>query len=297
MKGLGGGPGLRAGLVLVGVVAVWGATFTLVQEALQDASTLLFLTLRFSLASVALAAAFVGRYRTFPAVRRSLVGGLFAGLCLFAGYLFQTVGLLHTTAPKSAFITSLSVVAVPFLAALVYRSAPHAAEVVGVVLATAGLALLTLQGQGRGIGLGDLLTVVCAISFGVHIIVLGHYSSKCSVEILSLVQIATTAAIAGMACLWAEAPRIAWTPRLLVALAVTGLLATALAFTVQTWAQKHLSPTRIALLLTLEPLFAWLTSYVVAGESLTPRGAFGGALILSGVLLAELKPFRRGLHP
>jgi drug/metabolite transporter (DMT)-like permease len=288
---------LHAGFALTFIVLIWGATFILVQEAIQDASTLLFLALRFSLATVALSAAFLGRYRTFPAVRRSLAGGFFAGLCLFAGYFFQTAGLRFTSAPKSAFITSLSVVAVPFLGALVYRNVPHAAEVIGVVVATAGLALLTLQGQGAGIELGDLLTVACAFSFAIHILVLGHYSGKCSVEILSLTQIGTAAAIAGAASLWAEAPRIVWSPRLLVALAVTGLLATALAFTVQTWAQKHLSPTRTALLLTLEPLFAWLTSYVVAGESLAPRGVAGGALILSGVLLAELKPFRRALHP
>ena len=289
--------GLRAVIALVVVEIIWGATFITVKEALQDASTLLFLALRFTLATIVLATAFAGRPRPFTEVRRSIVGGIFAGLALFSGYLFQTVGLRYTTAPKSAFITSLSVVAVPLLAALVYKIVPRPAEVAGVVLAMAGLALQTLRGPGLGIELGDLLTVVCALSFAVHILVVGHYTAKCSFEILTLTQIGTAALIAGGTFWWAEAPRVHWGPRLLIALAVTGVLATALAFTVQNWAQKHLSPTRTALVLTLEPVFAWLTSYLVAGETLSRRAALGGFLILGGILLSELKPSAPGRHP
>ncbi len=284
-------------LAMLFVVMIWGATFIIVQEALQDASTLLFLALRFTLAAVALAAAFAGRYSTFPAVRRSMAAGAFAGVALFSGYFFQTAGLRYTSAPKSAFITSLSVVTVPLLAALVYRSVPRAAEGIGVVLATAGLALLTLPESGLGVGLGDLLTVVCALSFAAHIVIVGHYSARCSFQVMSLAQICTAALIAGGSFWWAEHPRIHWTPRLLIAIVVTGLLATALGFAVQTWAQKHLSPTRTGLILSLEPVFAWVTSYLVAGESLSVKGVSGALLILSGILLAELKPPWLGRHP
>lgn len=279
------------------VVMIWGATFIIVQEALQDASTLLFLALRFGLAAVALAAAFAGRYSTFPAVKRSMAAGAFAGLALFSGYFFQTAGLRYTSAPKSAFITSLSVVTVPLIAALVYRSVPRAAEGIGVVLATAGLALLTLPESGLGVGLGDLLTVVCALSFAAHIVIVGHYSANCSFQVMSLTQICTAALIAGGSFWWAEHPRVHWTPRLLIAIVVTGLFATALGFAVQTWAQKHLSPTRTGLILALEPVFAWVTSYLVAGESLSVKGVSGALLILSGILLAELKPPWLGRHP
>lgn len=288
---------LRAILALMVVEIIWGATFIVVKEALQDASTLLFLALRFSLATIVLAAAFAGRPRPFLEVRRSVIGGIFAGLALFSGYLFQTFGLRYTTAPKSAFITSLSVVAVPLLGALVYKSVPRPAEGAGVVLAMAGLALQTLRGPGLGIELGDSLTVVCALSFAVHILVVGRYTAKCSFEILTLTQIGTAALIAGGTFWWAEAPRVHWGPRLLIALAVTGVLATAVAFTVQNWAQKHLSPTRTALVLTLEPVFAWLTSYLVAGETLSRRAALGGFLILGGIVLSELKPSPLGRHP
>jgi drug/metabolite transporter (DMT)-like permease len=297
MKSLSSRPALLAILAMLVVVMIWGATFIVVQEALQDASTLLFVALRFTLAAVALAAAFAGRYSTFRAVRRSMAAGAFAGVALFSGYFFQTAGLRYTSAPKSAFITSLAVVTVPLLASLVYRSVPRAAEGIGVVLATAGLALLTLPESGLGVGLGDLLTVLCAISFAAHIVIVGHYSAKCSFQVMSLTQIGTAALIAGGSFWWAEHPRVHWTPRLLIALLVTGLLATALGFTVQTWAQKHLSPTRTGLILALEPVFAWLTSYLVAGESLSVKGASGAFLILSGILLAELKPRWLGQHP
>lgn len=290
-------PALLAILAMLFVVMIWGATFIIVKEALQDASTLLFLALRFALASVALAAAFAGRYSTFPSVRRSIAAGAFAGIALFSGYFFQTAGLRYTSAPKSAFITSLAVVTVPLLASLVYRSVPRAAEGIGVVLATGGLALLTLPESGLGVGLGDLLTVVCALSFAAHIVIVGHYSATCSFQVMSLTQICTAALIAGGSFWWAERPRVHWTPRLLIALLVTGLLATALGFAVQTWAQKYLSPTRTGLILALEPVFAWLTSYLVAGESLSTKGISGALLILSGILLAELKPPWLGRHP
>jgi drug/metabolite transporter (DMT)-like permease len=164
-----------------------------------------------------------------------------------------------------------------------------------VVLATAGLALLTLPESGLGVGLGDLLTVVCALSFAAHIVIVGHFSAKCSFQVMSLTQICTAALIAGGSFWWAEHPRVHWTPRLLIAIMVTGLLATALGFAADPG--RGTSPTRTGLILSLEPVFAWVTSYLVAGESLSVKGVSGALLILSGILLAELKPRWLGQHP
>jgi drug/metabolite transporter (DMT)-like permease len=287
----------RADLALIVIVAVWGATFVLVKAALQDASVLLFIALRFSLASLALALVFIGRHTGFTAVRRSLSAGFLAGLCLFFGYFFQTAGLRHTTASKSAFITALSVVMVPLLVSLVYRRVPLAAEAAGVVLATAGLGLMTLQLDNLKPNPGDVLTLFCALGFAVHVVVLGRFSASSDLGLLSLSQVATVAAVALGTFWWVETPRVRWTSGLLVALLVTGLVATALAFTVQAWAQRHTSPTRTALILALEPVFAWATSFVLAGERLSRRGMLGGCLILGGVLLAELKPAWGRRHP
>ncbi len=292
-----GGARWRAELALAAVTLIWGATFVLVKQALDDVSTLLFLTLRFSLAGLALLAAFRGRYGGGPRLARGLRGGLLAGTLLFAGYVFQTTGLRHTTPSKSAFITGLYVVLVPILATAVYRKAPLLPEAAGVLLAGAGMALMTLEPDTLAIGRGDLLTLGCALAYAGHILALGRFSAGGSFEVLSVTQIGVAALLAGGTFWWAETPyfRLSWT--LLAAVAVTGLLATALAFTVQAWAQQHTTATRTALLFALEPVFAWVTSFLVAGEVLSRRAALGAALILGGILLAELKPFARRRHP
>jgi len=296
MTPAGSGSSLRADLALAGIALIWGATFVMVKEALQDSSTLLFLALRFSLASVALALVFRICYGGFFSGRQTLKAGLLAGIFLFAGYLLQTFGLRYTTASKSAFLTGLSIVLVPLLGSAVCRTVPQTSEWLGVVTAMAGMGLLTLQGESIGIGFGDLLTLGCAVAFAAHILVVGHYSRKVGFEGLSLIQITTAASIALATFWWIEPPRVQWTPGLLAALGVTGLLATALAFTVQAWAQKHTTATHTALIFALEPVFAWVTSYVVAGERLSARAGLGAVLILGGIVLVEVKPIGPAQH-
>jgi len=270
---------------------IWGATFTIVKAALRDISPLLFLALRFSLAALALAAMWAcGWHAAQPKVRPSKAAAIVPGVVLFAGFFFQTLGLRLTSAPKSAFLTGLSSVMVPLLAAIVYRNKPQAREVLGVLVATAGLALMTLKGPLGSIGTGDLLTVACAAAFAGHIVTLGHYSGTMSFESLSVAQVSTAAVLAVSLFWWAETPQVVWRPEVVWAILVTGLLATALAFSVQAWAQRHTTSTRTALIYMLEPVFAWLISYSFTGEGLGGRGAAGAALILGGVALVEVKP-------
>jgi drug/metabolite transporter (DMT)-like permease len=280
----------RAEAALVLNTLIWGSTFVIVKEALQSVSTLLFLALRFSLATLALVVLFRRSWSNPRAARKALVAGGIAGLFLFSGYLFQTLGLRLTTAPKSAFITGLAAVMVPILAMAVYRNRPRFAEIAGLLAATAGMGLMTLEGSLWGIGRGDLLTLFCAVAFAAHILVLGRYSGEVSFEVLSVAQIGTAAVLSLGLFWWAETPFVRWRPALLCAILITGLLATALAFTIQAWAQRYTTSTRTALIFTLEPVFAWMTSYLVMGESLSGRAAAGAALILGGVLLVELKP-------
>jgi len=159
----------------------------------------------------------------------------------------------------------------------------------GVVCATTGMGLMTLQGETLKIGRGDLLTFFCAVAFAAHIIAVGHYSGRISYESLSFMQVAAAAVLALSTFWWVEVPVLRLSPVVVVALGLTGLLATALAFTVQAWAQQHTTATRTALIYSLEPVVAWFTSYWLMGETLSRRAMVGAGLILSGILLVELK--------
>lgn len=279
-------------LSLVGVALIWGTTFVLVKQALADVSTLLFLTLRFTAATAALAVIFRKDLRGVH-VARGLRAGVIAGSLLFSGYLLQTFGLKLTSASKTGFITGLYIPLVPIISALVYRKVPQWREVAGIGAALAGMAFMSIQRDVFDIGRGDLLVAGCAVAFAFHIVVLGRFAGANNLGVLTVAQIATGALIGAGTCWWAETPFVRWSAGVWVALAVTSLFATALAFAVQTWAQRYSSPSRTALIFSLEPVFAWMTSYLVAGEVLSPRGTLGAALILAGILLVELKPRRQ----
>jgi drug/metabolite transporter (DMT)-like permease len=274
---------------------IWGATFVLVKAALRDVSPVFFLAIRFTLATAALLVVF-GKSAWAARSWKAVGAGAVAGSFLFSGYLFQTIGLRLTTAPRSAFLTGLTSVAVPLLAALVYRIRPQVSEVVGVLVATFGLVLMTLPGVVGSVRLGDLLTAVCALGFAAHIVTLGHFTERASYQVLAVVQIAVAAVWGWALCGWVESPHLAWRPAVVCAILITGLLATALAFSIQAWAQRYTTSTRTALIFMLEPVMAWITSYCLQGEGLSGRAAAGAALILGGVAIVELKPLVRRPH-
>jgi drug/metabolite transporter (DMT)-like permease len=289
---------LLAQLLLLFTVLVWGATFTLVKSALADASPLLFNLLRFLLATAILALVNRRELRNIKAPQ--LRAGAVAGLFLAAGYQFQTLGLARTTPAKSAFITGLVVIFVPALTLVpAFRPAgsrrPGVIAAGGAVLAFAGLLLLTtpagtaMNNLFASIGLGDLLTLVCALCFAAHLLTLARVASGMSSGLLATLQIGF-AAIVMLGMVPLEPAHLAWTPRLGITLGVCSLLATAAAFTIQSFAQRVLPPTHTVLLLTLEPVFAWLTSLLFLHESLGSRSLVGAALILAGIVVVELLP-------
>ena len=290
-------PTTLAHLLLLAVVFVWGATFVLVKDALQDVSPLLFNFLRMTLALVALV--LVNQRQLRHISRRALFSGSIVGLFLAAGYQFQTAGLALTTPAKSAFITGLVVVFVPlFTIVPALRPAnsppPRWTAAVGALLAFSGLLLLTtpagttLQNLFTSIGLGDLLTLACAIAFAGHLLALAHTSHRVNTGQLATLQIGVAALIMAITLPLGGKPHLTLTPRLTIALAITSLLATAAAFTIQSWAQQHLPPTHTAILLTLEPVFACLTSFLILHEHLGRRSLLGAALILAGIAFIEL---------
>lgn len=274
-----------------------------VKDALHDISPLLFNLLRMIVATVVLAVIY---HRDLRRLKRSyLAGGAVVGLCLAAGYSFQTAGLARTTPAKSAFITGLIVVIVPLLcAAPRLRPAtmrrPSLSAYGGAILAFAGILLLTTPAGTPwaallgSINTGDLLTLLCALGFALHVVALAHISPRLPLGALAVLQLAFCTLIMGVALPLFERPWIHMSPRVIVALLVTGVLATAVAFTVQSWAQQHLSATHTALILALEPVFAFFTSFLFYGERLSGRASLGALLILGGIALTELLPL--GAH-
>jgi drug/metabolite transporter (DMT)-like permease len=186
----------RAEAALIANTIIWGSTFVLVKQALRDVSPVLFLALRFTLAAAVLLVLFRGSWSHPRNPRWSLTGGALAGTFLFSGYAFQTIGLQFTTAPKSAFLTGLTSVMTPLLGAVVYRKKPRAVEVGGVLLATCGMALMTLPGATLAMNRGDLLTVCCAACYAAHILTLNRYSATASFELLATAQIGISALLA-----------------------------------------------------------------------------------------------------
>jgi drug/metabolite transporter (DMT)-like permease len=303
---------LRAYLLMLFVVAVWGSTFVLVKGALTDATPAAFNLVRMTLAFVVLGVAYHRYWRTIQ--RWQLGAGALVGACLAIGYQFQTTGLARTTPSKSAFITGLMVVMVPLLSMIPCLRLPGARPprwnvFMGAALAFTGIVLLTVPaaiavsdsnsifGEAArllpdlsSINLGDVLTLGCALGFAFHCIALSHVSPRIAFQPLALLQVGFCAVFMALSMPLIEHPHITWTPRLAVALGVAAVLATAAAFSIQSWAQSVLPPTHIALLLTLEPVFAWITSFLVMGERLGMRPACGALLILAGIALTELMP-------
>ena len=280
----------RAEIALALVSLVWGATFVLVKNALADISTVLFLGLRFGLAALILGAVY--RARGGRITRKGVGAGILVGSLLYSGYLLQTFGLKYTSPATSGFITGLYVPMVPMLSAAIYRRPPGVSEWMGVTLAAIGMSLLTLQSAHLRIGIGELLTLGCAFAFAWHMLALAHYSRKLGTDWLAFIQIASCAVIGLSSFALVEPVVLRWTPAVILALGVTSIFATALAFWIQTWGQARTTATRAAVIFALEPVFAWLTSWLLEGEILTGRAVAGATCILVGILLVELKPIR-----
>lgn len=289
---------LADGALLV-VTAIWGLTFVMVRDAVHAYPVFAFLATRFALALVGLLPILVWRRHHLrptprgPRPARQLAAGVLIGLALFAGYAFQTMGLLYTTPAKAGFITGLSVVIVPVLGVIFLRERLNPAVVAGVAVALAGLSLLSLSGVRSlaAINPGDLLVLACAVSFAGQIVLVGRFAPRMNALLLTTAQIATVAVLAAVIALVWERPPI-WPPRgqPLFAALFTGLLATALAFGVQTAAQRFTTATHAALIFATEPVFAALGSYLLIGEVLSLPEWLGCGLILAGMLLAELGP-------
>lgn len=274
---------------LVLASAVWGWTFVLVKDALAEVGPLGFLALRFSLAT--LVSVPIGGRRAWEG--RSWGWGSALGLALFGGYLFQTWGLVYTTAGKSGLITGLSVVLVPFWGILWGRR-PDARTWVGVLLAGGGVALLVLGGEGFGGGvwLGDFLTVLCAFSFALHLVLVEESARSAAPRGLLLPQLAVVAVLSLAGAGWRGELGLPASAQGWLALAVTAALASTGAFALVLWAGQRVGAGRMAVVLATEPAFAALFGWLLRGEALLPLQGAGAALVLAGILSSSRRPSR-----
>lgn len=267
---------------------MWGVTFPLVKQAVERVPPYSFNGVRFLLAALVLGAVSV------PALRRltpvAWRHGSLLGVALFAGYAFQTIGLQYTKASNAGFVTGMFVVFTPLLSALLLRRTPEVAAVVGVTLAAVGLGLLSL-GPSFVPRAGDVLILGCALAFAAHIVGLGAWSTRHDAIALTVVQLLIAGVLHSLFAVAFEVGRASgsWDSSVLVALLVTAVLASAAAFWIQTAAQRVIPPTRTAVILTMEPVFAGIFGFLLLDERLTERGWLGCGLILAGMLVAELR--------
>jgi drug/metabolite transporter (DMT)-like permease len=286
---------LIADLSLLFVTLIWGTTFVLVQNAIDFLPPFAFNSIRFSLAAILLL--FCLLFFDFKQLKqlniKLLSSGVFIGFWLFLGYVTQTIGLLYTTTSKAGFITGLSVVLVPLFSIFLLKHYPSKNAVFGIIIATLGLFFLTLT-DVSGLNMGDGFILICAISFGMHIIITGKVSNKYPTLLLTVIQISTVALLSTFSSLlfedWRKSIRleILVSKDVLAALIVTSVFATAIAFFIQTNFQKYTSATRVALIFAMEPVFAALTGYFWAHEHLSVSAILGCILIFLGMIFAEL---------
>lgn len=282
---------LLATLALLAMTACWGSTFFLIKDLLERIPTVDFLAVRFLVAGVAmLVVAPRAIARLSPVVRRHAVvlGGLYG-----VAQILQTAGLAHTPASVSGFITGLYVVATPLFAAAILRTRITGGTWVAVLLATAGLGVLTLD--GLSIGYGEAITLVAALLYAAHIVGLGAWSTPADALGMTILQVLVIAVICLTAALVTGAPGVVLPERGAdwASLVYMALAAGAAALLAQTWAQSHLPPTRSAIIMSMEPVFAAFFAVLLGGEAVTSRMLVGGLMVLAAMLVVEALPRRR----
>lgn len=280
---------ITAELFLLGATLIWGGTFVIVKVGLKDISPLLLVAVRFSIAALLFFLLFYKQI--LPMSRAVLWKGSWLGLLLFLGFVLQTVGLNDTTPSKSAFITGTLVIFTPLFQLMIEKRSPKVGNILGIVIVTIGLWFLTAPSSSLsqvGFSLGDGLTLLCAVVFGAYIVYLDLISKDEDILRLTFLQMFSTSVYAWVSVWMLEQPLLKPTGNALLALAYSAILATIVTTYVQTRYQRDTTPTRAAIIFTLEPVWAAALSFLLLHEKIGPLGMLGGGLIMLGILISEL---------
>jgi drug/metabolite transporter (DMT)-like permease len=284
---------LKAHLALLLCSFLWGVTFVVVKDALADISVFAYLSARFVLG--ALPMIWIYREDLRKLTRAEAWAGVHVGVFMAGGYAFQTAGIARTTPSKAAFITGVSVVLVPVFLAAFWRNRIGAWAWGGAAASFAGLYFLTVPKQGiADLNRGDLLVMVCAVLYALQIIFIARYTGRYSLGALSCLQVILAGALFTIAVPVFNVTRVEpffvrYTFQMEFGVIVTAIFTTALAYPLLVWGQRHTTATNTALILTAEPVFAAITSYLVVHERLGARPLAGAVLILAGICIAEWK--------
>jgi drug/metabolite transporter (DMT)-like permease len=275
----------KAELILFSITFIWGSTFIVTKDLLASVSPFAYIGLRFALATALFALIRPSSLRGWDGA--SVRDGAFLGGLLFGGFALQTVGLQTTTASKSAFITGMMVVFTPLWQVAIEGRLPKIGTWIGVVLVAVGLYILTSP-DGSGVNGGDLLTLGCAVLFGLYIVLLDVFSKRTDVSRLVMAQFAASALGGGVAALIVEDASVRWSGAMALEVAYLSVFATVIALSLQTAYQRFTTPARSAVIFSLEPVIATVLAYLLVGERIGTPGVVGGGLILAGLLSSEL---------
>jgi len=273
-----------AELSMLGVAFIWGTTFVVVKNALNDIGPFLFIGMRFTLAFLVLAAFSFDNITKVN--KNTLLSGSLLGFFLFIGYVFQTIGLKYTTSSNAGLITGLNVILVPVIYYVLNKTMPSLRSTLTVILATIGLYLLSVPAGHITLAYGDLLVLICAFGFAFHIVFVDRHSYKHNAVAITGIQILFVGVLCLIIGLVTEPWPAQFSTAAVAGILITSVFATSLAFLLMNAMQKYSTPTRFALVLVTEPIFAALAGYLWADEILSTRGLIGGFLILAAMSIS-----------
>ena len=282
------------------VTLLWGATFVIVKESINDISTMLFIAIRFTIAGIFIIPIFLKVRKEFT--KEAIIAGAIIGLLLFGGFATQTVGLKFTSATKSGFLTGSAVVLVPFLQFIIEKRKPTTGAIIGVVLVFIGILFLSSDSNSlfsifnefsENFTVGDFLTLICAIFFALYIIYLDVFTKRHNSWLMIIMQIWVTAILAfAFSFLGSfsgiEQIKFEFTDYLLFGLIYTSIFATLITTVLQTRYQKLITPTKAGIIFSLEPVFAAIFAFFLLNEKITNLGYIGAVIIFAGIIAAEL---------
>ncbi|MCX7798647.1 MAG: DMT family transporter [Melioribacter sp.] len=285
---------------LLFMTLIWGGTFVVVKESLSDISSMLFITIRFIIASIVIV--FVLIVKNHKINKQDFFAGILLGIFLFLGFIFQTAGLKYTTASKSGFITGSLVVIVPFLQFFIEKKVPTKGAVIGTILVFIGIVFLSSSGTsisdfikelGSNFNFGDTLTLICALFFALHVVYMDIISPKHDFWVLFVSQLISVAILSFFVSIFfhilsIETVKIKFTNNLLIGILYTSLLATCVNFGLQTKFQKLVSPTKAAIIYSFEPIFAAIFAFFILKEKFSNFGLLGSFLIFTGLIISEI---------